>query len=692
MQNVPELKDIFSIWKNVNTSLINLWEDVGLLDNKTANEYRNKKSYVSLAASIADLEDRMGQGFGHAYSGTKGVKKIHALEGSDLFRNIWENVGKQYASMVSGAYQNHTRRVAVDQLSGLGLAKITNPADPNINLRYKDQSDPRANKEGIVSVVVDNTNDVSAFETMHYELTPVMKFFSAGTKALRVGALINPMFWIRQMIKDPVHAALTNSPVVTPLHSSKEFINILRKDSPEGRLLAERGVVGQVDSTTDLQEFLDSVGKDYSTKGKSTSAMLHKLMEIHEASDTATRVAIFKKAKSEALARGLTEEQAVNEGVFKARESINFSVRGNSATLNTLRHMIPFLSASISSLDTVYKAATGFGLPPKERAEAQAMFKRRAMMMVAMSTAYAMMMQDDDEYKKVPDYIRDGNFLFPNPFGEGFIKIPAPFEVGFMTKTVPEVAVRYWSGNSTGKQAIKSYLNGLAAVMPGDAIPLPQAGKPIIEVVFNHSMFTGSTIESIGDAKLPVEQRGRNASETAKMLSEAGLGKIGLSPAKIDYLLKGYFAELGTFSTFLLDKAIYAGKGETPMDKNLAQEPFFKSFLTDPTKDKAVGDFYEVYKSASQVSAAINDYKKTGSAEGIKSIVEDEDKLKLYKAEPTLRRIAESMTKINNAIRVIQKNQSIASDERLKRVNALEGQLSRVARQHYQVTRALGID
>jgi len=690
MQNVPELRDIFSIWKNVNTSLVDLWEKVGLLDAKAANEYRGKKSYVSLAASIADMEERMGEGFGHAYTGTKGVKKIQRLEGSDLFRNIWENVSKQYASMVAGAYQNQTRKVAVDQLQSLGLAKITNPTDPDINLRYKDQNHPQANKEGIVSVVVDNPNDVAAFESMHYQLSPIMKAMSGATGVLRAGALLNPMFWIRQLIRDPIQAALTNSPLVTPLHSAKEYINILRRDSPEARLLAERGVIGPVDSTLDLQDFLETAGQEFSKRG-GASAMLSKLMEMHEASDAATRVAIYKKALDEALARGLNAVDATNEAVYKARESINFAVRGNSPTLAALRHMTPFLSAAISSLDVLYKAATGYGLPPKERAEARAMFKRRAVMMSAMSFAYAMMMQDDEEYKKVPDYIRDNNWLIHNPFGDGFIKIPTPFEVGFLMKTIPEGMVRYISGNSTGKQVVKSYLNGLSNSLPGDAVPLPQLLKPAFEAITNYSLFTYSPIESIGESKLPVEMRGRRASETAKALSKAGLGELGLSPAKLDHLIQGYFAEWGTFSTFLMDKAIHAGSDETPMDKNLAQQPFFKSFITDPTRDKVVGDFYELYRTANEVSAAVKDYKSAGAYDSIKELYADEDKVKLLRAAPALNRIADNMGKINKQIRLIQNTQSIPPDERLERVNALEGQLARVARQHLQLSKSLGI-
>jgi predicted transcriptional regulator len=690
MQNVPELKDIFSIWKNVNTSLVDLWEQVGLLDAKAANEYRGKKSYVSLAASIADMEERMGEGFGHAYTGTKGVKKIQRLEGSDLFRNIWENVSKQYASMLAGAYQNQTRKVAVEQLSGLGLAKITNPTDPDINLRYKDQNHPQANKEGIVSVVVDNPNDVAAFESMHYQLSPIMKAMSGATGVLRAGALLNPMFWIRQLVRDPIQAALTNSPLVTPLHSAKEYINILRRDSAEARLLAERGVIGPVDSTLDLQDFLETAGQKFADRNK-TSAMLNKLMEMHEASDAATRVAIYKKAKQEALARGLNNVDATNEAVYKARESINFAVRGNSPTLAALRHMTPFLSAAISSLDVLYKAATGYGLPPKERAEARAMFKRRALMMGAMSIAYAMMMQDDEEYQKVPDYIRDNNWLIHNPFGEGFIKIPTPFEVGFLMKTIPEGMVRYIYGNSTGKQVVKSYLNGLANSLPGDAVPLPQLIKPAVEAITNYSLFTYSPIESIGESKLPVEMRGRRASETAKALSKAGLGELGLSPAKIDHLIQGYFAEWGTFSTFLIDKAVTESKGETPMDKNLAQQPFFKSFITDPTRDKVVGDFYELYRTANQVSAAVKDYQTTGAYDAIKEIYADEDKVKLLRAAPALNRIADNMGKINKQIRLIQNSQNIPPDERLERVNVLEAQLARVARQHLQLSKALEI-
>ena len=127
----------------------------------------------------------------------------------------------------------------------------------------------------------------------------------------------------------------------------------------------------------------------------------------------------------------MSEEDAKNYAVMASRESINFGVRGNSKTLAALRHMVPFLSASITSLDTVYRAATGYGLNPQEKAEMQRIFYSRAAMMAVLATVYAMSLQDDDDYRKLPASVKDNNWLLPNPWstdGHSFIKIPVPFE------------------------------------------------------------------------------------------------------------------------------------------------------------------------------------------------------------------------------------------------------------------------
>jgi len=720
LKNVPEMQEIFDIWKKVNTGLINLWESVGLFSKAEADTYRAKKFYVSLAASNTDLETMMESQLGFTAAGLKSTPKVQKLEGAEylrdksgkvvldengnpvpLKRNIWENIDKQYASMMAGAYQNQVRKIAVQQLINANAAKIPskmvngkevgNPNAQGINLRYKDPTNRLADSKGVVHAIVDNATDLAAFESMHYELGPVLKFFGGATNILRAGALLNPMFWIRQLIRDPIHASIVaNGGIVTPFHSAKEYINILRKNSEEAKILASRGVIGQYDSTLDLYTFLDQVGTEKVNQGNVQKAF-HKLMQMHEASDAATRVAIFKKEKQSALEKGMTEEEAVNYAVMKSREAINFLVHGNSKILNAARQMIPFLSASITSLDTVYRAATGYNLPASEKEAAKKLFKQRAALMFGASFAYAMLMQDDEEYQKQPNYVKDNNWLIKNPIGDGFLKVAVPYEVGFLFKVVPEVAVRYAYGQDTGKEMIKAYKDGLLHNLPTGGVPVPQAIKPALETIVNYSFFTGNPVESIGESRLPVEMRGRNASETAKFLSGAGLGFVGLSPSKIDNLVQGYFAEAGTFMFGLADQLVYTLQGTEGAAKNLEKQPFFKAFMTDPNADKAVANFFDIQQTANRTAQGFNELKNSGRLEEAREMVEDEEKKMLIASAPTLRKFSENMSKVRRQIEIVKNDQSRTPEERRELVNKLTAQYNIIAQQGVKAANTLGI-
>ena len=692
----PELQEVLDIWKNVNDSLVTLWEKTGLFTKDQADEYRSRGNYVPLFKSREDLENDPN---GYGGTGTKTVKGIQKLKGSYATRNIWENVEKHYAAMVASAYQNQTRKVATGQLKALGLAEIPEKAtDPRINLRFRDPTDPFADSKGIVHVIIQNPNDLAAFQMMHYELGPLLKIAAATTRVLRAGALINPMYWIRQLIRDPIHASIVaDSGIVTPFHAVKEYINILTNNSREAQILASRGVIGQVDSTMDIHEFLKQAGtarQDPNVMQK----MLHKVMRMHEASDGATRVAIYKNEYAAAKAKGMSEEHAVNYAVHKARESINFAVHGNSPTLNALRNMVPFLSAALTSLDTVYRAATGYGKNEKEKAETQRLFITRAAMMTAMCTAYAMAYQNDDDYKKLPDYVKDNNWLIPNPFGDGhsFIKLSTPFEVGFFFKTIPEAAVRYMYGTSTGKEVLASYAQGIAHNLPGGSIPpislIPQALKPFIETQANYSFFTGRPIEGMSDQGLPVAARGERASELAKILSSSGLDKINLSPAKIDYLIQGYMAELGTFTTGMASDAILSAQGRTKPARNIEEMPFNKAFMTNPNTSKAVADFYELTHNAQEAVTYMNRLKATGQVEEAKAFSSDEQNKKLMSAAPVLRNIGTQMTELRKAMNYYTNKQDMDPEERRIKINQLSAKYDQVAAQGYKVAQSAGIN
>jgi len=677
LKNVPELKEIFKIWKDVNDALTDLSEDTGIISKEQAQKYRDKKFYVPLFKAREDLAEAFFRG-----SSAKNVAKNYKLEGADIDRNIWENIQKQYAMTIAVAYENQTRKTAIEQLQGFGLAKtVDNPNDPNINLRYKEDGK-------IVHAIAENPNDIAAFQMMNYELNAVMKFISGTTKVLRFGALVNPMFWFKQLIRDPIHASLTNNQIVTPFHSAVAFAKILNNSSASAKILAERGVIGAVDSTVDLNEYLGQLGKEKKTP-QMLSSLMRNVMRMHESSDAATRVAIFESAKKEALKKGMNEEEAINFAVFRARESINFGVKGNSQTLNFLRHSIPFFQAAITSLDTVYRAATGYGLPPAEKNKARITFAKRAAVMGLMSTMYAMMYTDDDEYKDLPDYVKDGNWLFPTTTPDGrktFVRIPVPFEIGFLFKTLPEAAVRWYSGTSTGKEVAKSVKDGLIHNIPGGGTIVPQAFKPVFEVIMNHSLFTGNPIEGMSDQGLPVAERGRNASEFAKAASKAGLDNLNLSPAKIDALIKGYFAELG--GTFLAVTSDLIGTDKPT--KNIEANLVAKSFMTDPKASKAVSDFYTLEHNAKEMTNMFAKLKKEGLFDTAREYLEDEDKKKQMVAAPVFRKIGEQLGKIKTEIKRVE-NGSMTPDEKQTRINELQKLLSQTAKKGYEVAERAGI-
>ena len=695
LKNTPEIKDILNIWKNVNDSLVTLWEKAGLFTKDQADEYRSRENYVPLFKAKEDLENGVNNIYGGA--GTKSVKGVKKLQGSEAVRNIWENMNRHYASMVTAAYQNQTRKVATEQLKALGAAEIVNGNNPEVNLRYRDPTSEFADNHGIVSAIVHNPNTLAAFQMMHYELGPIMKAFALSTKALRVGALVNPMYWAKQLIRDPIHATLVgNSGIVTPFHALSDFAKVVANASPEAKVLASRGVIGAIDPTTDIYDFIKKAGEERKDPNALQKA-IHKVMRIHELSDAATRISVYKKALADAKSKGMTEDQAINFAVHKARESINFAVRGNSKVLNSARHMIPFLSAQITSLDSVYRAMFAKHLSGAEKAEAQRAFRNSAMVMTVLSAAYAMAYAGDEDYDKLADVVKDNNWLIPNPLvPHSFIKIPIPFEVGYLFKSIPEASVRYMQGTSTGKEVLASYKNGLINNIPGGGLSpyhfLPQAIRPIIEVQSNYSNFTGRPIEGMSDQGKPVAFRGDHASEMAKFLSGLGLDKVTLSPAKIDYLIQAYTAELGTFSNSMASSALEAAEGKTAPSKNLEELPGFKAFMTNPNSSKAVADFYDLDHKATELYTEFNTLKKTGQGAEAKSLLEDEQQKKLIAVAPALRKIQTQMTNIHAQINMVQNNQRMSPDERRDRINQLEQNLDKVARQGYKVAQSAGID
>jgi septal ring factor EnvC (AmiA/AmiB activator) len=132
-------------------------------------------------------------------------------------------------------------------------------------------------------------------------------------------------------------------------------------------------------------------------------------------------------------------------------------------------------------------------------------------------------------------------------------------------------------------------------------------------------------------------------------------------------------------------------QGKESTSKNLAKQPFFKAFLTDPNSDKAVANFYQIQQTANQVAQEFSTMTKSGLGAQAVELMQDEDKRKLMASAPALRRVATSMTAIRKAIEATNNNQNIPPDERREMVNKLTAQYNRVAQQGVKLADTLGI-
>jgi hypothetical protein len=155
-----------------------------------------------------------------------------------------------------------------------------------------------------------------------------------------------------------------------------------------------------------------------------------------------------------------------------ALESMNFSKRGLSPTMHMASMLVPFLNAQIQGLDVLYKAMTG-NMPFNDKLDIQRKLFTRGASMFALTMAYAAAMQDDEEYKNAPPDVKYGNWFVRLPFldemaGEKVtLRVPIPFEVGYIFKALPEMLYNSMKSDRGAKEAFEALYRNWRSQDPG---------------------------------------------------------------------------------------------------------------------------------------------------------------------------------------------------------------------------------
>jgi hypothetical protein len=530
------------------------------------------------------------------------------------------------------------------------------------------------------------------------------------TYILRESVTRDPGFMARNLLRDTVSAWVTSGADFMPVIDTIKGGVTALKDGASYRALGSYGVVGSYDLAMLGPAELAAVLRRNSmplnvhtvtTKEGAVAALgslWNRLGHISEASDAATRIAVYDAAKKQ----GLSDAEAAMQAI----ELLDFTRRGGSQTLGILTKLIPFLNARIQGMDVLYQAgrsgiryATGRSLGERD-ANVGKKFLLRGGMLAVIATALEALNQGDEDYEQLDEYIKTGNLIVPlKPFGlEGqFLAIPKAFEVGLLFNTIPQQIYKTTTGEASTRENAELFWGSLQSTFGVN--PIPQAILPAIEILTNHSFYTGLPLISEGKLRLdPSLQYNSSTSQIAMMLGglpifyDMTTGKFGgMSPIVIDKLISGYGGPLGTYLVQATSFAMEgAAVGPERMPTEISSLPIIRSFFIDAKSKnpKVVTQAYELFRIADEANRTMSRLRQMGDAEALANYVDKNKDVLQYKKY--IFTLADRLNKLSAQERSIERDESMSRDEKLAAQQKLREIRIRLASQVEDINKTLG--
>jgi hypothetical protein len=452
---------------------------------------------------------------------------------------------------------------------------------------------------------------VKGMEGIKTTIPFAIKAMGIPANILRKFVTRNPAYAVRQAIRDPLTAWLTTGMDGVPvLNSMTELGKMVAGRSKEEATLMQAGAISSNVLTGDEQDMAKAL-RDMSLGRTGWTKLVAKADALAMQGDAATRAVIYK----DSLAKGMSEMQAF----MRTLESMNFSRRGLSPSMQMMSTLIPFFNAQIQGLDVLYRAFKG-QMPYSEQLKIRQKLYTRGLLLAAGTMAYASAMEDDEAYKRAKPEERLSNWFVYTPFSDEPLRVPIPFELGYLFKSLPEAVFNMAAQDERNKDITKGMRTLLGMANP---FALPAAVKPATEVILGRSFF-GGDIESKREltSMMPGERSRDTTTELAKALGSI-TGDAGLTPIKIDYLIRGYTGGLGvalaSMANPILNTEVSAVEKPTMKTSKM---PFIGG-LFQPVEGRGTLDAaYERMLEIQQAQGTFDRLVDTGKAEEARAFME----------------------------------------------------------------------
>lgn len=678
----------------INAATLDMAIEAGLLSRDTVNKF-DSEWYVPFfrAEDPSDIDEVV-----HGPLTTKGISnasaQIKTLKGgSQSTKDILQNILQRQATMIDAAMKNKAMIEVADNLAGTPYMQPANLNKMEIEAVIKKRLAKKATP--YVSVVMDG--ETKWFEVQEPSLlraltqlsvkradNPLMKMSRAAKRFLTTGVTLSPEFIIRNFLRDGVHGWMINKDKFTfGLDSAKGVIKTWKKDQATIDLMFagasfQGGYVHAGDPEQGAQQIRRALRKKGLNEGdiskymasipKGAGELLEKYRSWSDSMENANRVATYDSS----LKAGKSKKQAV----FEAKDFMDFGLQGNFAAMQFFVDVIPFLNARMQGLYKLYRA----GKAGKGDSFAKVLSKELAMkgMYVAgFSLALALVNMDDERYDELPDWDKDANWHFF--FGDTHVRIPKPFELGIIFGTLPERLFMRASGKQNNDDLGRSMGHAVVSTMAMN--PIPQIIKPGFEAWANYDMFSGRPIESFSDQyKRPEDRYSMYTTESAKRLAKL----FGVSPKKLEHLVRGYTGTLGSYVLSAADVvgnsyASLSGSGEFKLNE-FDDLSVVRAFVkTGEVGGTYYGEqFYDTLQEINGLYKQFQNAQQEQDAEAAKEII-DENKGKI-RFRGMFNKAQAQLNKLNHQMTIIWKNEKIPLAEREKKIDEINSMKNAIYR------------
>jgi len=691
-EKMDAVKESARIYKEYNDGLVDFLVQAGYITEKRAAELK-KTPYIPfyrVNKANNNVELMIDKEHAIRIGNLKDEPQLHELIGDNKhIMPIFTSAVQNTFMLTDMALRNKSVQESAFLLHKMGMASVISegvgPANSS-TVRFHVKGVPHfvTIDKDVYGIPADLI--VKGLEGIKTTLPAAVQMMGMPANLLRNFIVRNPAYAIRQVIRDPMTAWLTTGTDATPiLASMRELATMVAgRNETENKLMSTGAISSNVftGDQRDMSKFL----KEISTGKSGWAKLMARADALALQGDAATRAVIYK----DSLDKGMSEQAAL----LRTLESMNFNRRGLSPSIQWLNTMIPFFNAQIQGLDVLYRAFKG-DMPYSEQLEIRKKMLARGLMLAAGTFAYAAMMQDDEAYKRAKPEERYGNWFVYVPGVDEPLKIPVPFELGYLFKSLPEAVFNVAFADEKAKVAIGGMMTLLDQSNP---FQLPAAIKPATEAYLGKSFF-GGDIESAREKKMIASDRSRDTTtEAAKLLGKATgaewihdlTGHEGLSAISIDHLIRGYTGGLGValvqLANPLLNSELPAevAKPSTPLSK----QPFIGG-LFQPVQGRGTLDAaYDQMLYIQQVKGTFDDMIAKGQKAEARAFMQQ------HMAEMSLTSISGSVQKqlgeLAKQERMIKASPNLTTerkDELLKRLDQMKQKIARGSMAVYDKTK-----